>query len=456
MPSSPLAAPVSRQPLRRLVGGLTAFCISIGVAIGSGIFRTPAEVARQLGSPSLIIAMWVFGGAFTLAAGLVSAELATRFPRAGGDYVFLREAYGEFAAFFFGWCYTIFIIGGGAATIAVAIGEFGCTLFNVPGSFGTPMALGSLVIIVALNAIGLRTGAGVQNLLSLLKLVALVGVAVAAIAADRPDAANVVAETGALQQAWTARSGWGVGAALMLALQNVLWPFDGVTDSVKMAEEVRDVRRTLPRAMTLASLLLTAVYVLVIIAYMAVLPPGVLASSKFVASEVARRVAGAAGDRLVAGLVVLLCLGSLASTTLATVRVTFALARDGLALRRFGRMSQSQSPVAALVFIGLIAAFFVLTRDFDRVLGIYTFAAAVLFSMVYGALIVVRRRAGVDGPEVYRCPAGPLLAWVLILLQAGLAIAAAVRAPGDIAASAGLAVVVAIFYFIRRRFGQDS
>ncbi|MCH7871589.1 MAG: amino acid permease, partial [Planctomycetes bacterium] len=119
------------RPLKRIIGTPTALLLGMGVAIGSGIFRTPGEVAGYLQSPWIIMLAWLLGGSVTLAQGMITAELSTRFPKAGGEYVYLREAFGEFAAFFFGWSYTIFILGGAAATIGRAFGDFGCDLFAI-------------------------------------------------------------------------------------------------------------------------------------------------------------------------------------------------------------------------------------------------------------------------------------------------------------------------------------
>lgn len=433
MTGDALPADAAFAPLRRLVGGLTAACISIGVAIGSGIFRSPGEIVQQVGSVPLVLAIWIAGGGFTLAAGLVCAELATRLPRAGGDYAFLRAAYGDFVAFFFGWSYTVFIIGAGAATIAVALGEAACVLFSLPASRGPWIGVGAVTLTVGMNCLGLLTGAATQNLLTLLKSGVLLAVALAAIGwAWRHGPASAGADDfSALSAARRGGSGWGIAVALGLALQNALWAYDGVTDSVKLAEEIRDVRRTLPAALIGATALVTVIYVVVNLAFFAVLPPRQIAASQFVANDVMRLVLGDRAQRLTALLTVLLCVGSLASTTLATVRVTFALGRDGLGPRRFGRMSRGQSPVAALLLIGAITSVFAVRGGFERVLGIYTFAAAILYSLVYVSLLILRRRNVSESGGHFHCPAGRWLVAGLVATQAGLAVHAAWRQPGD-------------------------
>jgi APA family basic amino acid/polyamine antiporter len=443
----------ARTPLRRLIGGTTALAIGLGVAIGSGIFRTPGGIARELDSPGWIIVAWMCGGLFTLAAGLVTAELATRFPEAGGEYVFLREAYGEFAAFFFGWSYTVFVIAGGAAVIAVPIGEVSASLFGLGPAAAPWISAAALALVTTLNCAGLRIGADAQNVLSFAKTLALIGLAVVAFA--RGGAASGEPQATTLAVGAPA----GVLAFLLVfagAFRQVLWCYDGTTDSVKMAEEIRDVKRALPRALIASSLLLTFVYVLVNASFLYVLSPREMASSDFVAKDVMRRLIGPSAEKLMALLIMLVCLGSMASTTLATVRVTFALARDGLAPRLLAGMSAAQSPVAALIVVGLMAVAFVLSGGFQEVLAVYSFAAAILFSLNYASLLVFRRRGRCHSADIFRCPAGPALVVALILVQAGIAFAAARTYPAHAIASAGLLVGIALLYVIWKALTRSS
>ena len=148
-----------KHQLQRVLGAPTALLIGMGVAIGSGIFRTPGEVAAKIQTPWLIIAAWILGGLIILMQGMVTAELATRYPTAGGEYVYLREAYGRFVAFFFGWSYTIFVIGGGVATIAAAFGGFSCELFGLNGKYAGPAAAVAILLVIGINAAGVRAGA---------------------------------------------------------------------------------------------------------------------------------------------------------------------------------------------------------------------------------------------------------------------------------------------------------
>lgn len=400
-----------------MVGATTIACTAIGGAIGSGIFRAPGEVARHIGSPWLILLLWLAAGAITLMQSLVTAELATRFPRAGGEYQYLKAAYGNFVAFFFGWSCTIFIIGGGGGTVAAAFGDFGAELFGLDGKWASP-ALGAaaIVLVVTLNAAGLRTGALTQNLLAALKTLAVMCIAAGALlAAGRlsPSAANTGFE----------RSPLSVDTLFIAALA-AFWPYTGATDPARLAEEMHDVRRGMPRALVTAVCVLTAVYLAYNYALLCALSPDEMAGRPDVhAMALERRFGEAAGGPILL-VSMLICLGTLSAMFLANVRVTYAMARDGLAFRGLAVMSRYQAPVASLVLSGVLACAFVANRRFEDMLRIYFLASSILFGLTYLSLIVFRardERSGGSFPaEAYRAPCGVLLAVLLIGFQTAM------------------------------------
>ncbi|MFQ5413987.1 MAG: APC family permease [Phycisphaerae bacterium] len=452
------------EPLRRMIGQPTAWLVGIGVAIGSGIFRTPGSVAAALTVRSLILAAWLVGGLIVLMQGMVTAELATRHPKAGGEYVFLKEAYGAFAAFLFGWGYTVFILGGGVAAIMAALGDFACALFGWSTSWSGPVAAIAVIVVIAVNAAGLRTGAGVQNVLTLIKIGALAAVAVIGITMAVPDAGVGAAHVAAAGDGATAVDVAARGAASAVAmgphdwsllafigaLIPVLWAYDGTTDAVKLSEEIKDVRRVIPRAVIGSTLALIGLYLLVNYGLLRIVPPADAARFSSVPGEAMGRVFGAGGRRVMLVVAIIVCLGSAGATVLASIRVTFALARDGLAFRFLARMSRGQAPVPALMVVGTVAVVLVLTRRFEDVLGIYFFASAVLFGLSYASLIVfrVRERGIPDG--VYRCPMGSVLAAMLVAIQIALMVHIARTSPADTLGTVGLLVVLGVLYRFRR------
>ena len=439
------------KPLKRILGTPTALLLGMGVAIGSGIFRTPGEVAGYLHAPWIIMLAWLLGGGVTLMQGMITAELSTRFPKAGGEYVYLREAFGEFAAFFFGWSYTIFILGGAAATIGRAFGDFGCDLFSIPLD-NYPHAPGllaaaAIALVVAVNIAGLRSGARSQNALTVMKIVALAAlIAVGFIWSGDRGAVTVVAATSPS----TAPTKPFI-ALFFSAMLSVHWSYDGATDSVKMAEEIKDVRRAMPRALIGCAVSLTILYMLVNIALMRLIPAGEMGSHVFPPGEAMRRVFGDIGNTVMLVVAMLVCLGALNSMFLAAIRVTYALARDGLAFRFMSNMSAGQAPVPALLVVGVFGCAMSLWRPFTELLGIYYFASAILFGLAYGSLIVFRRRDRGFPDNVYRCPAGPLMVTVIIVIQCALAINVAFWQPRDVLYSAYLLLALALLYFVWKR-----
>lgn len=416
--SEPVGGPGA--PLRRILGPVSVACVGVGVAIGSGIFATPGEAAKHLHSPGALLSIWVVAGFVTLLQSFVTAELATRFPRAGGEYQFLREAYGDFAAFFFGWSFTIFIVGGGAGTIAAAFGEFIAELLVMDQPWSAPLfGCAAIAAVTTVNALGLRTGAVTQNLLTFLKTSAVVAIAVGALLMARRavPAAQAAAPTG--------------GATLesyLLALLPAFWSYSGANDSAKLAEETRDVNRALPRALLATVTVLTVVYCFYNYALLCAARPDQMAGVRSVPAMIFAPLTGYPVNEMILIASALVCLGALSSTFLANIRVTYAMARDGLTFRALGRMSAKQAPVASLVVGAVLACAFVVNRRFEDILRIYFLASALLFGLTYASMIVFRlrdRREGRAFPSnVFRTPFGMAVAGLLIVIE--LAIGASI------------------------------
>jgi APA family basic amino acid/polyamine antiporter len=441
-----------REPLRRLVGAWTALLLGMGVAIGSGIFRTPGEVAGALPSAGWMLLVWVLGGLIVMVQGLVTAELATRFPEAGGEYVFLREAYGEFVAFFFGWAYTVFIIGGGAAAISLAFGDFACALWSIRADRAGWFAACAILAVTGVNCLGLRAGAGVQNALTgikILALVAIVGIGLVLGTEPLTAPASAQVEEGASAFRLTV-------SAFLAGLLPVLWSYNGTTDAVKLAEEIHDVRRALPRAVIGSTAALIVLYAAVNVALLRIVPAADMAGNTSAPGEAMSRLFGPGGRTamLIAGMLV--CLGSLGSTVLATIRVTFALARDGLTFNVLSRMSRSQAPIPALLAVAAFAIALVLNANFMEVLDIYFFASAILFGLAYASLIVFRRRTHSATADYFRCPLGVGMAGFLIVFQGALAYDIARRSSKGagyiLAFTLALIAAFGAFYLVWKRF----
>jgi len=234
------------------------------------------------------------------------------------------------------------------------------------------------------------------------------------------------------------------------AMLPVLWSYDGTTDSVKMAEEIRDVRRALPQAVIGSTVALTLLYAFVNMTLLRIVPADEMAGLASVPGEAMFRVFGPAGRSAMLIVAILVCLGSISSTIPATVRVTFALARDGLTFRCLSKMSKSQAPVPALLTVSAIAIAFSLNRSFSSALDIYFLASAVLFGLSYGSLILFRARESAFPAHAFRCPFGLVLASILIVIQGAIALHIAIRQPLNALYTTAILIVLGILYFLWR------
>ena len=431
--------------LSRLLGSSTVLLVGLGIAIGSGILRTPPLVASELGHPIWVLMAWAFGGFVILVSSLIMSELATRFPESGGEYAWLREAYGPEIAFFFGWGYTIFLAGGGVATIAAAFGDAAYELYG--GLSHYAWAGIAVVTVTCVNMLGLSLGAAMQNLLTLGKIGVLLVLALGAIQAGG-ETSNQVFTFPSMGE-WPSATSW------VLALPPVIWAYSGSTDSVKLAGEVREPAKSMPKALIGSTVALVVIYLFVNFGLLYGMGLAGLSESKLPAADIAGQLYGDFGGRAVAVALAVVFLGALSSTVLATARVAWALGKDGLGFRALGFMSERQAPVVALSLVGGIAFVFALIRDFEQILGIYFLASALLFGLVYASLIVfrLRERSGLSASDgvtrIYRCPMAFVSVGFMLAVQLSMAVVIAVNAPMDAVGTLGLLAIVPLAYRAR-------
>lgn len=395
----------------RLFDGLA---MVVGVVVGAGIFRTPGLIAGQLGRPWLTFVAWVLGGALAFLGALIFAELATRLPRAGGKYVYAREAFGPRAAFVIGAVEGLVLYPAAIAAIGVAAGEFFERLTGRP--------VGGAVFVVlftAINLTGVAAGRWVQNVVTTAKILALGGVVVVAFAAG--DGAGW---QGALPDAPGGALAWG---ALAVAFQAVIWTYYGYVEAAKIAEEVVEPERTLPRVFLLGIAVVTGLYLLLNAAFLHVLPFDQVAASKLVAGDAAAAIFGANGDIVITVLALLVVLASLNGNVFVTPRVLFGLARDGLAPAALARVNAGGTPGPAMVVVGVVAVGLAATGQFGTLLSLAILIVLVIDGFSVAALFRLRARQP-DAP--FRAPFYPYLPAFFIAVYAVLFVGAALAQPG--------------------------
>jgi len=394
----------------RLFDGLA---MVVGVVVGAGIFRTPGLIAAQLGRPWLTFVAWVLGGALAFLGALIFAELATRLPRAGGKYVYAREAFGPRAAFVIGAVEGFVLYPAAIAAIAVAAGEFfeRLTGWHVSGVV-------FVILFTALNLTGVAAGRWVQNIVTTAKILALGGVVVVAFAAGQG-----VGWHGTLPSAPTGVAMWG---ALAVASQAVIWTYYGYVEAAKIAEEVVEPERTLPRVFLLAIAVVTGLYLLLNAAFLHVLPFEQVAASNLVAGDAAAAIFGTNGDVVITILALLVVLASLNGNVFVTPRVLFGLARDGLAPAALARVNAGGTPAPAMVVVGLVAVGLAATGQFEVLLSLAILIVLVIDGFSVAALFRLRQRQP-DAP--FRVPFYPYLPAFFILVYAVLFVGSAIAQP---------------------------
>ncbi|MBD0394798.1 MAG: amino acid permease [Microcoleus sp. C1-bin4] len=404
--------PGQRNQLLRVLGLGFGVAVVVGGTIGVSIFRLPGSVAALLGSAWLVILVWTLGGIYTLLSANYTAELATMLPKAGGPYVYARRAFGDYAGFVVGWSGWL----GDTAALAfmpIAFGEFTTALFapNFSGSI-TIFAISILLLLAALNWLGVRAGSGTQKLVSLLKAVALLGfVVVCFVAGGRGNESNVGHEISSAPVAVSS-----LFAAFILSFQLILGAYGGWNSAVYFAEEDVNPSRNIPRSLHGGVLLVTIIYLLVNFALLYVLSRAQMAASKLPAADAMSVIFGSSGGQIVTALAILSTVGVINAAIMFVPRTLYGLGRDGLFTARAVAVNQGGTPVVALAVATAVAIFLIAIGNFETLLAIYAFYSVANNILLISSLFVLRRREP-DLPRPFRTFGYPVMPFVLLLVS---------------------------------------
>jgi basic amino acid/polyamine antiporter, APA family len=398
--------------LPRRLGTWSTAAVTVGIMIGSGIFRVPAAVAAQTGSAQAMLLTWVVGGVVAMCGALALAEVAALFPSAGGMYVYLREAYGPLTAFLFGWL-SLVIIPTGAGAIALVFAEYLGRLVPPAAAHVHVVATVLIALLAAAQYRSVRFGAAIQNVSTVTKVAAILSMTAAAFLLG-PPGTGAWAEGSPLTGAgW---SGFGLGVV------TVLWAYNGWQDVTSLSGEVRDPGRAMPRALVGGTLAVVAIYLAVNAAYLRVLPMSAMIGSPLVAADAAVRIVGPAGSAFIAALVCVSTFGCLNAVLMAIPRVFWAMADDGLFFRSVAAVHpRYRTPHAAIVAMALLAIVYMIFRTFEQLIEAFILASLPFWALSVGSVFVLRRTRP-DLPRVYRTPGYPFVP--LLFLVAMLALVA--------------------------------
>jgi APA family basic amino acid/polyamine antiporter len=396
------------RDLRRVIGFAGGTALIVGITIGGGIFRKPPTIAGLVPNPLVIIALWMAFGLISICGALAVAELSSLMPQPGGVYVFLREAYGDAAAFVFGWLYVLVTTPTAVAALATVFSEFVLNLLGMPANSATVrvIAIGAIVTLTCANVLGARVGAAVSEVTTLVKVTALAAIILGAFLFGHGSFSNFT-EGGVVQRGGLAR-----------AVASVFWTYDGWIAVSMIAGEVVAPERLMKRIIIVGMLVIVTLYVGANLAYLYMMPVGIMAQQKeAIARTVMTAIGGPAAGILVMLAIITSVFGALNGNLLAKPRVAFAMARDGLTFSFLGRTHQRWStPWAALLIQGAVAIIMVLVLgDFDTLTTYFVVVewAALIFAV--GAVFVLRRKMRA-APRPFRTPAYP---WVPLLFVLG-------------------------------------
>jgi basic amino acid/polyamine antiporter, APA family len=407
--------------LRRVIGFAGGIAVIVGITIGSGIFRTPPTIARLVPNPLVIMGLWTAFGLISICGALAVAELSSLLPRPGGVYVFLREAYGDAAAFVFGWLYVLVTTPTTVAALATVFAEFLLNLLGVPleARAVQTIAIAAIIALTGANVLGARVGAGVSEVTTVVKVAALAAIILGVFLLGHGSLSHF-GQGGVVQRAGLAR-----------AMASVIWTYDGWIAVSMIAGEVVAPERLLKRIIIVGMLVIVTLYIGANLAYLYMMPVDTMAQQReAIARTVMTAIAGPA-----AGVVVMLAIltsvfGALNGNLLAKPRVAYAMARDGLIFSFLGKTHPRWStPWAALVIQGMVAIIMVLVlKDFDRLTTYFVVVewAALIFAV---AAVFVLRRKMAAAPRPFRTPAYP---WVPIVFLVGTVVGLSAIVWGEI------------------------
>jgi len=395
-----------KDHLLRVLGMAFGLAIGIGTTIGGGILRAPGDIAALLPSAWLFMAVWVFGAVNALLGATVFSELGAMMPRAGGPYVFARQALGDYAGFFVGYTYWIQVCAVEAA-LSLLIGEYAPALIPSLSGHSLSVAFTVLFVLVALQWQGVRWGGHIQTIVTLVKMFAFTALIIAAFVIPHSAISGI--------PVLAVPHGAALIIALILAMQGIIFTYNGYFYVCFFGEELRNPGRDIPRAIFRSVFLIIAVYLLLNLAFLWVLPISSMANAPFVGGLVAQALLGARGNLIITAIVIISLLGTINAQILISARLLLAMGRNGLFLRQATSVNSGGTPTVAMLLGTAAACIFMLSGTFNAILGVIAVFMVVNYLLMYTSLIVLRRRES-GTPRPYKAWGYPWTTLLAILI----------------------------------------
>src|SRR5205814_4275355 len=434
---------------RRQLGLFDATMIVMGGIVGAGIFANASEVAHRVHTPFLILGVWVLGGIFAMCGAFIWAELATRLPGTGGQYLYLREAYHPSVAFVYGWGLLLVTQTGGMAAVAVIFSTYFRALTGVPWN-NSAIAAVVLLILTGINCLGARAGSNVQSAFMLLKIAAIAALVVVgfALGGGSLKSGPLLAQP----------VSFGLLKSVGSAMVPIAFAYGGWQTATFVAGEMRDPRRDLSRGLLLGVTAVVGLYLAVNLACLRVLGPAGLDATTIPASDVMRIALGEHGAQWIAIGIAISTLGFLSQSMLTAPRVYYAMARDGLFFQNVGKLSRrSKAPVVAIVLQGIAAIVIACSGTYGEILNFEVTVDFIFFGMTAASLFILcRRRAESDASDVYRTPGHPFTTAVFVFSCLGIVVSAIIASPRNSAIALCIMLAALPVYYFWSRFRRGT
>jgi basic amino acid/polyamine antiporter, APA family len=423
--------------------------VVIGGIIGAGIFITPANVALRLDTPLLVLGAWVAGGAIALAGAFSYAELGGVFPKAGGQYVYLRDGLHPIAGFLYGWALLLVIESGAIAAVAITFATYALQLVGGPAGARVPLAIAALVVLSIINYLGVKPGSRLLNVLVVLKVAALaILIGAGFVAAGHP---GWWTDTRAAVSPAATSTVIAFGAAMV----PILFTYGGWQSANYVGEEIANPKRNLPLALVAGTIAVVVIYVTVNVVYLRALGLTGLAGTAAPAADAARQMFGPSGSLFISGAIAISTFGFLDLSILAPTRVYYAMAADRLFVPALATLHpRFGTPSLAIIVQSTWSCILALTGTYDQLLNYVVFADWIFFGLTVLTVLTFRRKLPLSQrtPGSFRAPGYPVVQILFVIISAAVVASVIGAAPAAAAKGAVLiALGVPVFLWFERK-----
>ncbi|MCH8330726.1 MAG: amino acid permease [Bacteroidetes bacterium] len=436
------------MPLKKNLSLYGLIMVAIGSCIGSGIFLVPSQIASHLPSPDLIILVWALGGLITLTGALTFAELAGLFPKAGGVYVYLKEAYGDLAGFLYGWAYLTVVNTGAIAALCIGFTYYLGFIIPMTDTQKTITALVAIIGTGVINIFGVKIGEYFSNFFTGIKILGILAVIAAGLFLGNVSLPELAPSNFSTPD--------NLSTAFGLALVGVLWSYGGWQHTSYLSGEARNASRNIPMAMIFGALVVTLIYLATNFAYMFMLPIEQMVSSERVAADAISTIFPAGGT-MVAALIAVSTLGTAGIYTLTAPRIYYAMAADGIFYKKLAEIHPKYgTPVNAILLQSVWAGIILIIYETFEKIVIYVVFTDWIFFTLAGISIFIYRRKLKDQTRPYKTLLYPITPIIFVVISGGFVINTLVEKPAQAWAGLSLLVLGLPFYFLYKRFSKKD